>query len=67
MPKEAFTKIKMPRYRADKLLEFLQRKRPGDCDHVLGLTASDISITKYEDWASRKIKEPEWKYLRSRR
>ena len=62
LPKEAFTKVKTPRYRADKLLKFLNENRPPDCDHVIGLTSKDISTTKYEDWATRKIKEPEWKY-----
>ncbi len=62
LPKAAFTKVKTPRYRADKLLIFLRRQLPADCDHILGLTASDISTTKYEDWTTRAIKKPEWKY-----
>lgn len=62
LPREAFTKVKSPRYRADKLLDFLRGQLPEGCDHVIGLTAHDISTTKYEDWATRKIKEPAWKY-----
>jgi archaemetzincin len=62
LPREAFTEVKTPRYRADKLLDFLRGRLPEGCDHVIGLTASDISTTKYEDWATRKIKQPEWKY-----
>jgi archaemetzincin len=62
LPDEAYTEEKTPRYRADKLLVFLKEKLPEGCDHVLGLTASDISTTKYEHWATRKIKAPEWRY-----
>lgn len=62
LPQEAYTEVKAPRYRADKLLDFLKNRLPEGCDHVLGLTASDISTTKYEDWATRKVLEPEWKY-----
>lgn len=62
LPKETFTEVKTPRYRADKLLDWLRDVRPEGCDHIIGLTHKDISTTKYEDWATRKIKEPAWKY-----
>ena len=62
LPKEAFTKVKTPRYRADKLLDYLNKRVPDGYDHVIGLTTSDVSTTKYADWATKKIKEPEWKY-----
>ena len=62
LPEEAFTNVKSPRYRADKLLRFLEEILPDDCDHLLGLTASDISTTKYEDFETKRIKEPAWKY-----
>lgn len=62
LPKETFINEKSPRYRADKLLRYLRENCLGDRDYVIGLTASDISTTKYEDFATRKIKEPEWKY-----
>ncbi|MCB1089226.1 MAG: hypothetical protein KDM63_19470, partial [Verrucomicrobiae bacterium] len=62
LPEEAFTNVKSPRYRADKLLRFLEGVLPDDCDHLLGLTASDISTTKYEDFETKRIKEPAWKY-----
>lgn len=40
------------RYRAEKLLPFLQEKLPGDGDRILGLTGVDISTAKgsIEDW-----------------
>lgn len=62
LPEETFTDVKTPRYRADKLLVWLRENRPEGCDHILGLTHRDISTTKYEDWATKKIKEPAWKY-----
>lgn len=40
------------RYRAEKLLELLERKAPADAHRVLGLTGVDISTTKghVKDW-----------------
>jgi archaemetzincin len=40
------------RYRADKLLDFLDGRLPADGTRILGLTGSDISTTKGEvyDW-----------------
>ncbi len=40
------------RYRADKLLSFLEERADKDAFRTLGLTANDISTTKppYEDW-----------------
>lgn len=40
------------RYRAEKLLPFLQEKLPGEGDRILGLTGVDISTAKgsVEDW-----------------
>ncbi len=40
------------RYRAEKLLTFLEKMTPADAQVVVGLTAVDISTTKgaYEDW-----------------
>ena len=40
------------RWRAEKLLDFLDELAPNDADQVLGLTADDISTTKgdVEDW-----------------
>jgi archaemetzincin len=63
LPAAAFTEVKTPRYRAEKLLEHLHSLLPAGCDHILGLTASDISTTKYEeDRTTLTIKKPEWKY-----
>ena len=63
LPAAAFTEVKTPRYRAEKLLEHLHSVLPAGCDCVLGLTASDISTTKYEgDETTLAIKKPEWKY-----
>jgi archaemetzincin len=40
------------RYRAERLLDFLEQKRPRDGYRILGITGVDISTTKgpYEDW-----------------
>jgi archaemetzincin len=40
------------RYRAERLLDFLETRLPEDGDRILGLTAVDISTTKgrYRDW-----------------
>ena len=40
------------RYRADKLLDFLDRRLPADGTRILGLTGTDISTTKGKvfDW-----------------
>lgn len=40
------------RYRAPKLLEYLQDQRPPDCARIVGITASDIStpLNEYPDW-----------------
>jgi len=40
------------RYRADKLLDFLDAREPRDCLRILGLTGTDISTTKGKvyDW-----------------
>ncbi|AWH85767.1 Zn-dependent protease [Flavobacterium album] len=60
LPKEAFIAIKSPRYRADSLIAIQQRNMPEGMDYILGLTESDISVTKKEKDGS--IKKPEWKY-----
>jgi archaemetzincin len=51
LPRAAFY-AKRRRYRAEKLLDFLDTRRPDDGFRILGLTAVDISTTKppYEDW-----------------
>lgn len=61
LPEMAFINVKSPRYRADKLLAYLHTKQKAQF-HVIGLTASDISTTKYDDFAAGKVKEPAWKY-----
>jgi archaemetzincin len=40
------------RYRAERLLQYLNQRMPADGWRILGLTASDISTTKdqYQDW-----------------
>lgn len=60
LPKTAFINIKSPRYRADSLIAIQQRNMPEDVDYILGLTESDISVTKKD--GNGKIKRPEWKY-----
>lgn len=51
LPKRAYYKPRR-RYRAEKLLTFLERKMPKDGWRILGLTGVDISTTKgrYKDW-----------------
>lgn len=60
LPAHAFVRIKSPRYRADTLIAWLRDRKPDSVDHVIGLTAQDISITKYADDGT--IKEPVAKY-----
>jgi len=40
------------RWRADKLLDWLRKRKPADGERILGLTAADISTTKgpHRDW-----------------
>jgi len=51
LPARAFYKPRK-RYRAEKLLDFLDRRLPKDGYRILGLTGVDISTTKgrYKDW-----------------
>ena len=51
LPRAAYYR-KRRRYRAEKLLTFLERRRPADGFRILGLTAADISTTKGRvyDW-----------------
>jgi archaemetzincin len=51
LPARAFYKPRR-RYRAEKLLEFLEPRLPKDGYRILGLTGVDISTTKgrYKDW-----------------
>ena len=62
LPKEAYTEIRYPRYRADTLVQWLSENKPDSVDIVVGLTNKDISITKYKDAARTKIKDPTWQY-----
>ncbi|HSC89580.1 MAG TPA: matrixin family metalloprotease [Polyangiaceae bacterium] len=51
LPRDAYYSPRS-RYRAEKLLTFLEERAPSDSFRILGLTAVDISTTKggYEDW-----------------
>jgi archaemetzincin len=51
LPQSAFYKPRN-RYRAEKLLEFLDSLNNGNYDRVVGFTKKDISTTKdeYDDW-----------------
>jgi archaemetzincin len=51
LPKEAYYRPRR-RYRADKLLRYLARRKPADGKRILGLTGADISCTKgrHKDW-----------------
>lgn len=58
--KEAFTEVKSPRYRADKMINLQKKSKVDSLDFVLGLTSKDISVTKKDKWG--KIKTPTYKY-----
>jgi archaemetzincin len=58
--KEAFTEVKSPRYRADKMINLQKKNKADSLDFVLGLTSKDISVTKKDK--SGKIKTPTYKY-----
>lgn len=60
IPQTAFVNVKSPRYRADSIISIQHRNMPKNIDYMLGLTESDISVTKRD--AAGKIKSPEWKY-----
>lgn len=62
LPKEAYTEIRYPRYRADTLVKWLSEHVPDSVTMLLGLTNKDISITKYKDANQKVIKEPSWQY-----
>lgn len=61
LPKNAYTEIRYPRYRADTLVQWLSDNRPDSIDIIVGLTNKDISVTKYKG-NTREIKEPVWQY-----
>jgi len=58
--KEAYTAVKLPRYRADSIIRIQKRADLDTLDYVLGLTNSDISITKYD--TNGNIRKPESRY-----
>jgi archaemetzincin len=60
LPASAFTAVRSPRYRADTLIAWLREMKPDSVDLIIGITAQDISITKYG--ADGTIKEPKGKY-----
>ena len=51
LPASAFSAHRK-RYRADTLLRFLNKCKPADADHIVGLTGSDISVSIHQnnDW-----------------
>ncbi len=51
LPKSAFYSPR-ERYRAERLLDYLELATPAKYDRVIGVTANDISTTKgkYKDW-----------------
>lgn len=60
IPNDAFFHVKLPRYRADKLIDHLKRRKPDSIDYVLGFISQDISFTKKDRFG--EIKQPVWKY-----
>lgn len=61
-PEHAFVHVKSPRYRADTLIRFLKQTKPDSLDYIIGICEKDVSTTKYEEWGSKKIKQPAYKY-----
>jgi archaemetzincin len=59
-PKEAFTALKSPRYRADSLIKIQKQTKATSFDYILGLTSQDISVTK--KGSDGKVKAPASKY-----
>jgi archaemetzincin len=49
IPKRFYVNIKTPRYRADSIIKYLKITKPDTIDYVIGLTAFDISTTKYNE------------------
>lgn len=60
LPQHAFTDIRSPRYRADTLIAWLRSTKPDSIDLIIGITAADISITKYDSTGAVKVHA--WKY-----
>lgn len=54
-----FTKVKSPRYRADKIIKLQKEELPDSLDYIIGLTEKDISTSKKENG---RVKEPTYKY-----
>ena len=59
LPKSAFIAVKSPRYRADSLIA-IQQRNTKDVDYVIGLTESDISVTKRNNDGA--VRNPKWRY-----
>jgi len=57
LPERMISTIKSRRYRADSVLNWLDRHRPDSIDIMLGITGTDIAITKM-DQKTGKIKTP---------
>ena len=60
LPEYAFTNVKSPRYRADKIIKNLRVDIPDSIDFVLGLIRKDISTTKKDK--NGNVLEPAYKY-----
>jgi archaemetzincin len=60
LPESCFTNVKVPRYRADKLLEYLISIKSDSIDNIVGLTNKDISTTKKDEKGN--VKEPRSRY-----
>lgn len=61
LPENAFTNIRVHRYRADSLIRYLTYTKPQHATIVLGLTNKDISVTKRD--STGQIKYPASKYI----
>ncbi|WP_445458184.1 matrixin family metalloprotease [Flavobacterium sp. HNIBRBA15423] len=60
LPSSAFIQVKSARYRADSIIKIQNKRKLDTIDYILGLTQSDISITKKNKDGT--IKKPTYKY-----
>jgi archaemetzincin len=60
IPQRFFINLKLPRYRADSIIQYVRKIKPDSVDLILSLTTRDISMTKRNRDGS--IKEPKSKY-----
>ncbi|MCX6181827.1 MAG: hypothetical protein NT150_07865 [Bacteroidetes bacterium] len=60
IPEAFFTNNKSPRFKAEKIIEMLNKEKPDSVDYIIGLTSADICCTKKD--ALGNTLEPVAKY-----